>query len=578
MAIPQSFIDELLNRTDIVEVVDQRIPLRKRGSNHTACCPFHNEKTPSFSVSQSKQIYHCFGCGAGGNAISFLMNYDKLGFTEAIEQLANAIGLPLPEENKSQSKNLNSHHLHDLLAQIAIYYQKQLRQHPDAQCAIDYLKQRGFTGAIAKTFGIGYVPEAWDSLSKAFPRQQEHLLSCGMLIKNDQGRCYDRFRNRIMFPIRNQRGKVIGFGGRIIEKGEPKYLNSPETPLFHKGSELYGLYEACQANRQLERILIVEGYLDVIALAQYGITYAVATLGTATTPEHLKKLFRYAKELVFCFDGDAAGQSAAWKALEITLPFMEDGRQVRFLILPPGHDPDSHIRTLEPEDFASQVAAAMPLEDFLFNKLRQGINLESSTGKAQLVKEVSERLNLLPKGSLKPILLEQLAKLLKLNTTTMQQMLQNRVKPEGKTKTPLQRPLITARSAPSLVRHAIAILLQYPQLLNQLAVIPDFNQTDAKGLAFLFELITLLKANPNYTTGSLLEHWRDHAYSKQLKNLATYQLNGSPQDLLQELQDALTRLMEEQQLQALWEKYQQGQLADTEKTLLYQMLKNQHVN
>lgn len=406
MAIPQAFIDELLSRTDIVEVVDQRIPLRKRGSNHMACCPFHNEKTPSFSVSQTKQIYHCFGCGAGGNAISFLMNYDKLSFSEAIEHLASAIGLSLPAENKPLSKNSSNHNLYDLLAQIAVYYQKQLRQHPDAQCAIDYLKQRGFTGTIAKTFEIGYVPEAWDSLSKAFPHRQEQLFSCGMLIKNEQGRYYDRFRGRIMFPIRNQRGKVIGFGGRIIEKGEPKYLNSPETSVFHKGSELYGLYEACQANRQLERILIVEGYLDVIALAQYGITYAVATLGTATSPEHLKKLFRYTKELVFCFDGDSAGQSAAWKALEQALPFMEDGRQVRFLILPSGHDPDSYIRTLEPTQFISQITTAMPLEDFLFNKLRQDINLDSSAGKAQLVKEISERLDLLPKGSLKPILLE----------------------------------------------------------------------------------------------------------------------------------------------------------------------------
>lgn len=576
MAIPQAFIDELLSRTDIVEVVDQRIPLRKRGSNHMACCPFHNEKTPSFSVSQTKQIYHCFGCGAGGNAISFLMNYDKLSFSEAIEHLASAIGLSLPAENKPLSKNSSNHNLYDLLAQIAVYYQKQLRQHPDAQCAIDYLKQRGFTGTIAKTFEIGYVPEAWDSLSKAFPHRQEQLFSCGMLIKNEQGRYYDRFRGRIMFPIRNQRGKVIGFGGRIIEKGEPKYLNSPETSVFHKGSELYGLYEACQANRQLERILIVEGYLDVIALAQYGITYAVATLGTATSPEHLKKLFRYTKELVFCFDGDSAGQSAAWKALEQALPFMEDGRQVRFLILPSGHDPDSYIRTLEPTQFISQITTAMPLEDFLFNKLRQDINLDSSAGKAQLVKEISERLDLLPKGSLKPILLEQLAKLLKLNTVTMQQMLQNRARANKKNITSLQRPTTTTRSAPSLVRHAIAILLQYPQLLNHLTSIPDFNQPEAKGLVFLVELITLLKTHPHYTTGNLLEYWRNHAYSQQLKNLAAYPLNGSQQDLLQELQDAFIRLNEEQQLQVLWEKYQQGHLADVEKAQLYQMLKNQH--
>jgi DNA primase len=575
MAIPQAFIDELLSRLDIVELIDQRIPLRKRGSNYIAPCPFHNEKTPSFTVSQSKQIYHCFGCGAGGNAISFLMNYERLSFTESIEQLALAFNIPLPEQNKPIGKTATNDSLYEVLANASQYYQQQLRHHPEA---IAYLKQRGFTGAIAKTFGLGYAPNAWDNVSKALSDRPMQLLDCGLLVKTDKGKLYDRFRGRIMFPIRNQRGKTIGFGGRIIEQGEPKYLNSPETKVFHKGTELYGLYEACQATRHLSRLVIVEGYLDVLALAQHDISYAVATLGTATTPDHLKKLFRHTTELVFCFDGDTAGQAAAWKALEIALPFMEDGRQIRFLLLPQGHDPDSYVRTLEPGVFAKQIASAMPLEDFLFGRLSQQIDIGSPAGKAQLVKQIGERLDLLPPGSLRPILIEQLAKTLRVNSNAVQQMLQSSRKPLKRSdyaENKQQKAKIIQQS-PSLVRHAIAILLQYPKLAARMQSLPQLDSTVSKGLGFLQELLQLLKLNPNFTTGAIIEHWREHNFHKYLKNLATHPLNGTAEDLYKELDNAFSRLIEEQQFQALWNKYRQGQLSPTEKNQLYQMLKSQH--
>lgn len=574
MAIPQTFIDELLARVDIVDVIEQRIPLRKRGGNYVACCPFHNEKTPSFTVSQSKQIYHCFGCSASGNAISFLMNYEHLSFTETIEQLAVLVNMPLPEQSQ-QVKQKSSHtHLHQLLAEVTHHYQKQLRQHPEAQQAIAYLKQRGLTGTIAKTYAIGYSLNAWDDLLKNFPGQQELLLSCGMLIKNDKGRYYDRFRGRIMFPIRNRRGHIIGFGGRIIEQGEPKYLNSPESPIFHKGTELYGFYEACQANRYLDRLVIVEGYLDVIALAQYGITNAVATLGTATTAEHLNKLFRHTKELVFCFDGDQAGHAAAWKALELVLPFMEDGRHVRFLLLPKEHDPDSYIRAVGTDSFAKQVASATSLADFLFDKLTQNIDIESPAGKAQLIKNMAERLTLLPKGSLQYILIEQLAKVLRISTAALQNMLQDSAKAVPVTPTLPQQPAAIL-NMPSLVRHAITILIQHPQLASQLQIQSSLATSESKGSTFLAELISLLKQNPQLTTGALLEHWRDHAYSKQLKSLVTRQLNIAAEDLLTELQATLQRLSEEQQFQALWQKYQRGILSQAEKSQLLQLLQTQ---
>ncbi|HHH89105.1 MAG TPA: DNA primase, partial [Aliiroseovarius sp.] len=413
--IPQSFIDDLLNRTDIVELIDSRVPLKKAGREYTACCPFHNEKTPSFTVSPDKQFYHCFGCGAHGTAVGFLMEYEHLDFPEAIEELARQAGLEVPREGgdaDSRPRRQNTE-LYTLLAQADHFYQQQLRQHPQAARAVDYLKQRGLSGQTAAEFGIGFAPPGWDNLLRQLgnsPALQAQLVTSGMLIRKDDGKCYDRFRDRIMFPIRDARGRCIGFGGRILPdaaeaenaeksgKKPAKYLNSPETPLFHKGRELYGLFEARRALRRISRLLVVEGYMDVVALAEAGIRYAVATLGTATTADHLQRLFRLCNEVVFCFDGDRAGREAAWRALENALPVMQDGRQIRFLFLPEGEDPDTQVKKIGAADFEAAIEAAMPFSEFFFSRLKQPLDMEHLDGRAQLVSQARPLLDKLPAG------------------------------------------------------------------------------------------------------------------------------------------------------------------------------------
>ena len=383
--IPQSFIDDLLSRADIVDVIDKRVALKKSGKNYSACCPFHNEKSPSFSVQPEKQFYYCFGCGAGGNAIGFIMNFDSVDFPQAVESLARDNGMEVPrEESKAATKRrADTADLYTLLEEANNYYQLQLRKHEGRTSAVDYLKKRGVSGAIARDFGIGYAPPGWDNLLKACastPERENNLLKAGMVIERETGqgsgqsggsqfKGYDRFRHRIMFPIRDARGRTIAFGGRVLGDYKPKYLNSPETPVFHKGSELYGLFEARKSTKKLSRLLIVEGYMDVIALAQMDIRYAVATLGTATSGAHLTRLFRIVPEVVFCFDGDKAGRTAAWRALEATLLQMEDGRQVRFLFLPEGEDPDTLVRKVGQAAFETLIDNATPLEQFFFDKL-----------------------------------------------------------------------------------------------------------------------------------------------------------------------------------------------------------------
>ncbi len=340
--IPKSFIQDLLNRLDIVDVVERYVPLKKAGANYTACCPFHNEKSPSFTVSQSKQFYHCFGCGAHGTAIGFVMEHGGLGFVDAVEELAQSIGVAVPQEIQTgPAQHKIAPDLYEVMQSAMRYYREQLKLSPRA---IDYLKRRGVSGEIAARFGIGFAPEGWQNLASVCDYQQAALLETGLAIEAEGGRRYDRFRDRIMFPIVNTRGQVIGFGGRILDQGEPKYLNSPETPLFEKGHELYGLFQAQKAIRASGQVVVVEGYMDVVALAQHGIAYVVATLGTATTAYHVQKLLRLSDEVIFCFDGDAAGQRAAWRALENALPQLVDGKRIGFLFLPQQHDPDSYVR------------------------------------------------------------------------------------------------------------------------------------------------------------------------------------------------------------------------------------------
>ena len=399
--IPESFIQELLSRVDIVDVIERYVPLKKGGANYQACCPFHSEKTPSFTVSPSKQFYHCFGCGAHGSALGFLMQYSGLGFIEAVEDLAHSVGMQVPKvSERGQSDRAKKAPLTDLMLRAARFYKEQLKASPKA---IDYLKGRGLTGEIAARFGLGYAPDDWQGLQKAFPDYDDPALAeCGLVIVNDQGRRYDRFRDRIMFPILDPRGNVIGFSGRIIgppaeaaadgASAGPKYLNSPETPLFEKGRELYGLLPARQAIRDEDTVIVVEGYMDVVALAQHGVGNAVATLGTATTPNHVHKLLRQASKIVFCFDGDAAGRKAAWRALEASLDQLADDKSVGFLFLPPEHDPDSFVRAEGAEAYRALVRHPTALTEFLLRELKSSVDLATAEGRARLVHEAKPQL------------------------------------------------------------------------------------------------------------------------------------------------------------------------------------------
>lgn len=413
--IPQKFIDDLLDRIDIVDVIDRRVKLRKTGKNYSACCPFHDEKTPSFSVNPEKQFFYCFGCGAGGNALGFLMDFERLEFPQAIESLAQTVGMEVPREELrpgEKPRQDSQRPLFDQLEQAARFYEQSLRKHVEAKRAVAYLKGRGLSGEIANAFRVGFAPPGWDNLLSGLGQEQAAqalLMTNGMLVKNDKGRIYDRFRDRIMFPILDARGRVIAFGGRVLGDEKPKYLNSPETPVFQKSRELYGLYQARKANRNLQRIVVVEGYMDVIALAQHGINYAVATLGTATSETHLERLFRHVPEVIFCFDGDEAGRKAAFRGLEAALPVMQDGRQVRFLFLPEGEDPDSLVRSKGQAHLEHLFDTAAPLETFLFDQLAQGMDVNALDGKARFSKTVAPYLRRLPDGVFKVLMYQALA-------------------------------------------------------------------------------------------------------------------------------------------------------------------------
>ena len=430
--IPQSFVDDMLDRLDIVDVVDSRVKLRKTGKNYSACCPFHDEKTPSFTVSPDKQFYYCFGCGASGNALGFVMDYERLSFPEAVESLARLTGLEVPREVQTEAQEKREQEkrsIYTLLEKADDFYQQQLRRHPSKQLAVNYLKNRGLDGKTAKTYGVGFAPPGWDNLLKTLATNDEdkHLLiEGGMLIHQEQEKkLYDRFRHRIMFPIRDTRGRVIGFGGRVLGDDKPKYLNSPETPVFHKGQELYGLYEARLAYRELPRLLVVEGYMDVVSLAQFGIGYGVATLGTACGPDHLDRAFKYTNEVVFCFDGDKAGRSAAHRALEASLDTMTDGRTVKFLFLPEGEDPDTLVRQIGSDKFERMIELAVPFEDYLFDAVAEGLNIRTMEGRATFSKRAAPLLERLPKGVFRELMFESLATRTGLNRNILQELIQD---------------------------------------------------------------------------------------------------------------------------------------------------------
>ncbi len=449
--IPQTFIDDLLERIDIVDVVDPRVKLKKNGKNYSACCPFHEEKTPSFTVSPDKQFFYCFGCGASGSALSFILEFDRVSFPEAVDTLARMAGVEVPREARENSPQQDYRkHLYRILEQADEHFRQQLRQSPARQHAVNYLQSRGLSGEIARDFAIGYAPPGWDNLLKTLGNDDQRikqLNDAGLLIERPEDqRRYDRFRNRIMFPIRDSRGRVIGFGGRVLSPDDkPKYLNSPETPVFHKGKELYGLFEARKHYRELPQLLVVEGYMDVVALAQFGIHYAVATLGTACGEDHLTLAFKHTQEVVFCFDGDNAGRKAARRALENCLSSMRDGRQVKFLFLPDGEDPDSLVRQVGAEKFSRMVDLAVPLEDFLFDAMADGIDIRSMEGRARFSKKAAPLLHRLPSGVFKELMFASLAKRTGLTLNTLMEL----IEPEPTPKAPPAHAEQKPRTPPS---------------------------------------------------------------------------------------------------------------------------------
>ncbi len=586
--IPSHFIDELLTRVDIVDVIDGRVALKKAGREYTACCPFHNEKTPSFTVSREKQFYHCFGCGAHGSAIGFLMEYEHLGFVEAVEELAGAAGLEVPREagSAAPSADRGDQDLYELLGRAADYYRQQLRQHPQARQAQDYLKGRGLSGEIAAEFELGFAPPGWDNLSAVLGAKPERLLAAGLVIRKDNGGHYDRFRERIMFPIRDRRGRVVGFGGRIMGGGSevqgsanaagarkagasgPKYLNSPETPVFHKGSELYGLYQARKAVRKLERLVVVEGYMDVVSLAQFGVRNVVATLGTATTTEHLQRLFRVVPQVVFCFDGDRAGREAAWRALENALPVLSEGRQINFMFLPDGEDPDSLVRKEGQAGFERRLENASPFSSYFFETLSRAVDLGSIDGRARLVEQARPLLKRLPQGVFRHMMATRLAEIARLDATALADL------------TGAPQPMAAPRrSAPpagtSPVRRAIRLLLQRPQLVENLRELDALQGLELPGVPLLQAMIDLLRARPHLSCGAILEHWRGQEEGRHLARLAQSPVDVPDEGLAVEFADVISHLAalrDEQTLDRLLAKSRLGVLSDEEKHQLKQSL------
>lgn len=564
--IPQDFIDDLIERVDIADVIGSRVKLKKAGREYKAPCPFHSEKTPSFTVSSQKGFYHCFGCGAHGTAIGFLMEFDRLEFPDAVEELAQIAGVAVPRDDQVE-KRAPLAPVHDVLQKAAGFYRQALKEN---STAVEYLKSRGLAGETVQAFGIGFAPDSWDFLLRRFGEGDEiHRLlkSAGLIVQRDNGGYYDRFRDRIMFPIRDSRGRVIGFGGRIIGDGEPKYLNSPETPAFHKGHELYGLYEARQAQRKLDRILVVEGYMDVASLACQGIQNSVATLGTATTPEHLRRLFRVTAEIVFCFDGDRAGRAAAWRALQTSLPEMRDGRQVRFMFLPDGEDPDSLVRNEGKEGMNRRLGATVTLSDYLLQELETQTDTDSMDGRARLAELARPLLEQLPDGIFRELLADRLASKVGIGRDKLTAVLSDG-RPETRQKRRHSTPYRQMAGRPTLARRAIQLILNYPTIVS--VVTPPANLTAAqhRGMPLLLELLEITRSRPDITSAGLLERFRDRSEQPHLVGLLAEEVLIDEDAALAELIDSLQRIadgVEQQRLEELIDKAESSELNAAEK-------------
>ncbi len=579
--IPRQFIDDLLARADIVDVVDSRVPLKKAGKNYQACCPFHNEKSPSFTVSQDKQFYHCFGCGEHGNAISFLMEFDRLDFVDAIEELANHCGIEVvrEENNTSPAEHRRQQEVYqqkqddyELMNQISHFYQQQLKVAADKEVAVNYLKGRGLSGEVVKRFSIGYISEAWDGMMKAYSRNgqaNQQLVELGMAIQGDKSRPYDRFRGRIMFPIRDKRGRVIGFGGRVLGDEKPKYLNSPETRVYHKGQELYGLYEAKQANKSLKRLVVVEGYMDVVALAQHGVDYAVASLGTATTTEQLQTMFRTVKEVICCYDGDRAGRDAAWRAMENALPLIRDGFSLKFVFVPDGEDPDSLIRKEGQQAFEKILDEAMPLSKFLFEQLMNQVDMSSLEGRAALVESFQPLLAKLPDSVLKDAIINEIANNFGTGSEQFLTKFSKMVAGAGT----IKKPKVSTKVTP--VRLAIALLLEHPHIVKALGDISALQTLTIPGVDLLTQLLGLCQQNPNIKTAQLLEYFRDKEQGKQLAKLMCWQHHIEAEAAEDVFLDSIEKLLNnfvEQRAEFLLQKARTGHMSQQEKQELQAIL------
>ena len=633
--IPQSFIDDLLNRTDIVDVVSSRVQMKKAGKNYTACCPFHKEKTPSFSVSPDKQFYYCFGCGAGGNALGFIMDHDNLDFPQAVEELAKAAGMEIPREESGRAhkpRQPTDSPLYPLLTAAADFYRQALKSHPARKAAVDYLKGRGLTGEIARDFGLGFAPPGWDNLYKHLSSdtlQQKAMIDAGLLVENaETGKRYDRFRDRVMFPIRDSRGRIIAFGGRVLGDDKPKYLNSPETPVFHKGQELYGLFEARKFNRSLDEIIVVEGYMDVIALAQQGLRNAVATLGTATSEEHMKRLFRVVPSVLFCFDGDQAGRNAAWRALEATLPCLQDGRRARFLFLPEGEDPDTLVRSEGTDAFKARINQhAQPLADYFFQQLTEEADPRSLEGKAHMATLAAPLIDKVPGANLRALMRQRLSEITGLTSETVSQLAQSAPaktqaqpaydpgidydampdysdfqqpdmyipqqewtpkkpgaggkkwenKPwdkKGKRGGEREQAWIPVGVEPPTLT-ALRTLLHHPQLAKKVEDAGHFAAEDQTNNQLLIALVEAVQKNPKLSSIQLLSRWHGTEQGRLLQRLLEKEWLIDADNLEQQFFDTITSLsarQRERNLEQLLRKARQGELSSEEKNQLRDLL------
>lgn len=590
--LPQAFIDQVLDRTDIVDVVDRRVKLKKAGKNYSACCPFHQEKTPSFSVNPEKQFYYCFGCGAGGNALGFIMDYERMEFREAIESLAQAAGIDLPTEEVDNAPQIDHQKpLYESMERATKLYEGLLRQHKDRGRVVEYLKNRGLSGEIARDFRLGFAPEGWDNLMQTLVDEDSvgHALTAGLLIENDKGRRYDRFRDRVIFPIVNQRGKVIAMGGRVLGDSKPKYLNSPETPLFSKSHELYGLHHIRKFAKNLSRIVVVEGYMDVIALAQFGIHYAVATLGTSVGKPHLELLFRRVEQVVFCFDGDEAGRKAAFRGMEAALPMMEDGRQVKFLFLPEGEDPDTVVRSKGAKHLEHMFDTAAPLEQFLFEQMGTGIDLTTMDGKARLSKLVAPYINQIPDGVYKTLLFKSLAERTDMDVESLRRLREVQESPNNAE--PASQPYTDVASPPDedeygqfgsaplrdfddadpyadmvavadidsgfdtgfsdgVLMRALGLIALHPPaaLLVADEILPDSSDRTTN---LLREVVTLVRETPDMSTAALLGYWTNTDEGEALSAAAAKEVIDTENEINEHLVAILNKLSRDRRVNLL---------------------------